>query len=220
MLFATASELLDRRRTARAALFLTILVSLFTLAVAQDQIIRIARISLVEGEVSYQRAADSNKEWFDATPNLPINERDQLYSGPSGRAEIQLSGRNLVRIDRNTNLRFTQFNTATTQFAVPVGTATFRVDSLDRRQFQIVDANDAGKDDPVYFEVDTPIVAVTFLKEGSYRINVQDDGSTEVIVRRGQAEVYNQEIGSVTVKQGRRIVIDGRDANYFQIARL
>ncbi len=220
MLFATASGLLDRRRPARVAMFVTFLVSFFTLAMGQEQIIRIARISLVEGEVSYQRAGDSNKDWSDATPNLPINERDQIYSGPSGRAEIQLSGRNLVRMDSNTNLRFTQFNTGTTQFALPVGTATFRVDSLDRRQFQIVDANDAGKDDPVYFEVDTPIVAITFLKEGSYRINVRDDGSTEVIVRRGQAEVYNQEIGTVAVKQGRRILIDGRDANYFQIARL
>lgn len=224
MLFATASELFVSRRPMRAAILLTLLVSAFSLALGQDQAIRIARISLVEGEVSYQRSPeqskDQNKDWFDASLNLPLNERDQLYSGPTGRAEVQLSGRNLIRVDRNTNLRFTQYNTGTVQFALPVGTATFRVDSLDRRQFNIVDANDAGKDDPVYFEVDTPIVAVTFLKEGSYRINVNDDGSTEVIVRRGQAEVYNKEIGTVAVKQGRRILIDGRDANYFQIARL
>jgi len=219
MLFATASELLVRRPI-RAAIVFTILVSLASLAIGQSQIFRIARISLIEGEVSYQRAGDSNKDWTDATLNLPLNERDQLYSGPGGRAEIQLSGRNLVRFDHNTNLRFTQFNTGTIQFALPVGTASFKVDSLDRRQFNVVDANDAGKDDPVYFEVDTPIIAITFVKEGNYRINVRDDGTTEVIVRRGQAEVYNQEIGSVTVKQGRRIVIDGRDVNYFQIARL
>ncbi|MGH9800415.1 MAG: DUF6600 domain-containing protein, partial [Blastocatellia bacterium] len=234
MLFATASKLLanlfanffvGRRRRVRAALLLSLLISIFTLAVAQDQIGRIARISLIEGEVSYQRVGDAQKDsaqkdWYDASLNLPLNERDQLYSGPVGRAEIQLSGRNLVRIDRNSNLRFSQFNTGTIQFALPVGTATFRVDSLDRRQFNVVDANDIGKDDPVYFEVDTPIVAVTFLKEGNYRINVRDDGTTEVIVRRGQAEVYHKDIGAVTVKQGRRILIDGRDANFFQIARM
>jgi hypothetical protein len=222
-LFATASELLAHRRV-RAALLLTlpiaVLLLLAPLAIAQSPIVRIARISLLDGEVSYQRAGDSNKDWTDATLNMPLDERDQLYSGPTGRVEIQMSGRNLVRIDRNTNLRFSQFNTGTIQFALPVGTATFRVDSLDRRQFNVVDANDAGKDDPVYFEVDTPIVAVTFMKEGNYRLNVRDDGTTEVIVRRGQAEVYSQEIGSITVKQGRRIVIDGRDVNYFQIARL
>lgn len=222
MLFATASELRARRRlyTAQLFVFLCLLVSLAPLTKAQSPIFRIARISLLEGDVSYQRAGDSNKDWTDATLNMPLNERDQIYSGPTGRVEVQLSGRNLVRIDRNTNLRFSQFNTGTVQFALPVGTATFRVDSLDRRQFNVVDANDAGKDDPVYFEVDTPIVAITFVKEGNYRLNVRDDGTTEVIVRRGEAEVYNREIGSVVVKQGRRIVIDGRDVNYFQIARL
>jgi hypothetical protein len=221
-LFATASGLLARRWV-RAALLLPALLLLAPITPhvnAQSPISRIARISLIEGEVSYQRAGDSNKDWTEATLNMPLNERDQLYSGQTGRAEIQLSGRNLVRFDRNTNLRFTQFNTGTLQFALPIGTATFRVDSLDRRQFNVVDANDAGKDDPVYFEVDTPIVAVTFVKEGSYRLNVREDGTTEVIVRRGQAEVYNQEIGTITVKQGRRIVVDGHDVNYFQIARL
>ncbi|MFN0110683.1 MAG: DUF6600 domain-containing protein [Blastocatellia bacterium] len=219
MLFGTASELLVDRRRMRAAILFTILCSLFTLAIAQDQIVRIARISLIEGEVSHQRVDDGQK-WYDASLNMPLNERDQIYSSPGGRAEIQLSGRNLVRVDRNTNLRFSQFNTGTIQFALPVGTATFRVDSLDRRQFNVVDANDLGNNDPVYFEVDTPIVAVTFLKEGNYRINVRDDGTTEVIVRRGQAEVYNKQTGTVTVKQGRRITIDGNDADFFQIARL
>ncbi|MBP6821982.1 MAG: FecR domain-containing protein [Acidobacteria bacterium] len=224
MLFATASTLLIGRRRMQAAILFTILCSFFTLVLAQDQIGRIARISLIEGEVSYQRVEDAQKNqkenWYDASLNLPLNERDQIYSGPGGRAEIQLSGRNLVRLDRNTNLRFSQFNTGTIQFALPVGTATFRVDSLDRRQFNVVDANDIAKDDPVYFEVDTPIVAVTFLKEGNYRINVRDDGTTEVIVRRGQAEVYNKQTGTVTVKQGRRITVDGHDADFFQIARL
>lgn len=219
MLFATASELLVARHRVRAIFLLGFLVSIFTLAIAQDQIGRIARISLIEGEVSYQRLGDG-QSWYDASQNLPLNERDQLYSGPNGRAEVQLSGRNLVRLDRNTNLRFSQFNTGTIQFALPVGTATFRVDSLDRRQFNVVDANDLGNNDPVYFEVDTPIVAVTFLKEGNYRVNVRDDGTTEVIVRRGQAEVYNKQTGTVTVKQGRRIIIDGRDADFFQILRL
>jgi hypothetical protein len=189
------------------------------MALADGRVFRVARVSLIEGEVSYQRANDSKKDWFDATLNLPLDESDQLYSGPDGRAEIQLSGRNIVRIDRNTNLRFTQFNTGTVQIALPVGTAYFRIDSLDKRQFHVVDANDPAINDPVYFEVDTPTVAVTFVKEGNYRVNVRDDGTTEVIVRQGQAEVYNQEIGAVVVKKGRRIVVEGRD-NFYQIARL
>lgn len=199
-IFAQAPGALTRRakRIATVTLFL---LALSALALADGRTFRVARISLIEGEVSYQRANDSKKDWFDATLNLPLDESDQLYSGPDGRAEIQLSGRNIVRIDRDTNLRFTQFNTGTVQMALPIGVAYFRVDSLDKRQFDVVDANDLGANDPVYFEVDTPTVAVTFAKEGIYRINVRDDGSTEVIVRQGQAEVYSQEIGAVVVKK-------------------
>lgn len=217
-IFAQAPGALTRRakRIATVTLFL---LALSALALADGRTFRVARISLIEGEVSYQRANDSKKDWFDATLNLPLDESDQLYSGPDGRAEIQLSGRNIVRIDRDTNLRFTQFNTGTVQMALPIGVAYFRVDSLDKRQFDVVDANDLGANDPVYFEVDTPTVAVTFAKEGIYRINVRDDGSTEVIVRQGQAEVYSQEIGAVVVKKGRRIIVEGHDDNY-QITRL
>ncbi len=219
MIFSKFTGSLPRHRSRRLATIALLVTALCSLALADGRIFRVARISLIEGEVSYQRANDSKTDWFDATLNLPLDESDQLYSGPDGRAEIQLSGRNIVRIDRNTNLRFTQFNTGTVQFALPIGVAYFRVDSLDKRQFQVVDANDPGANDPVYFEVDTPTVAVTFVKEGNYRINVRDDGTTEVIVRRGQAEVYNQEIGTVIVKKGRRLIIEGRD-DFYQITKL
>jgi uncharacterized protein DUF6600 len=217
---------LSRRRVhtaGPAATAVLFLVALCSLALADDPVFRVARISLVEGEVSHQRSnssgssgssGDSGKDWFDATLNLPLEENDQLYSGSDGKAEIQLSGRNVVRISRETNLRFTQFNAGAIQMALPIGSAYFRIDSLDKRQFDVVDANDAGINDPVYFEVDTPTVAVTLVKEGVYRINVDEDGSTEVIVRKGQAEVYGQEIGTVVVKKGKRVIVEGREDLY------
>jgi FecR protein len=218
-IFQKAPGMFSRRRAQRIATAVLFLVALFSLAMADDPIFRVARISLVEGEVSFQRANDSRKDWFDATLNLPLEENDQLYSASDGRAEIQLSGRNTVRIDHDTNLRFSQFNTGVIQMSLPIGSAYFRIDSLSKHQFQVVDANDTGANDPVYFEIDTPTVAVTFVKEGVYRINVRDDGSTEVIVRQGQAEVYNQEIGTVVVKKGRRIIVEGRD-DYYRVLGL
>jgi len=197
-----------------AATAVLFLVALCSLALADDPIFRVARISLVEGEVSYRRANESEKDWFDATLNLPLEENDQLYSGSDGRAEIQLSGRNVVRISRDTNLRFTQFSPGAIQMALPIGSAYFRIESLDKRQFEVVDANDAGINDPVYFEVDTPTVAVTFVKEGVYRINVDENGSTEVIVRQGQAEVYGEGIGTIVVNKGKRVEVEGREDHY------
>src|SRR5690349_19643713 len=88
-LFATASELLARRLVHAAFLLpaLLLLALVAPQANTQSPILRVARISLIEGEVSYQRAGDSNKDWTDATLNMPLNERDQLYSGQTGRAE-------------------------------------------------------------------------------------------------------------------------------------
>lgn len=185
---------------------------------AQDRPLRVARVSLIEGEVSSKRADDPNNDWSDAALNLPLSENDQLYSGSNGRAETQLGGQNLIRINQDTNLRFVKLTSDTLQLSLPIGVATFRIHSLDRRQFDLVDARDTKANDPVYFEVDTPTVAVTFVKEGLYRINVLENGATEVIVRNGQAEIYNQEIGTIIVKGGRRAVIE--DQGYYQILKL
>ncbi|HEU0175294.1 MAG TPA: DUF6600 domain-containing protein, partial [Blastocatellia bacterium] len=219
-LFHKAPGKFPRRRVQSAGPVATaalLLVTFCSLALADDPIFHVARISLVEGEVSYQQSkdsGDSGKDWFDATLNLPLEENDQLYSGSDGRAEIQLSGHNVVRIDHDTNLRFTQFSPGAIQMALPIGSAYFRIDSLDKRKFDVVDANDPGINDPVYFEIDTPTVAITFVKEGVYRINVREDGSTEVIVRQGEAEVYNQGIGTVVVKKDRRVVVEDHDDLY------
>lgn len=181
----------------------------------------VARVSLLAGEVSYQRASDSVNDWFDATINLPLEESDQLYSGPSGRVELELGGRNLVRIAAESNLRFTRFSVRQFQLALPVGTATFRVETLDRRQFEVVDLEALNNDqplefeplefEPLEFEIDTPVAAITLLKTGIYRINVAADGTTELIVRRGEAEVYQGEIGKITVREGRRVRIQAND---------
>lgn len=176
----------------------------------------VARVRLLAGEVSYQRASDSVNDWFDATINLPLEESDQLYSGSSGRVELELGGRNLVRIAEESNLRFTRFSLRQFQFALPVGTATFRVETLDRRQFEVVDPEEINNDqslefEPLEFEVDTPAAAITILKTGIYRINVAADGTTELIVRRGEAEVYQAEIGRITVREERRVRIQAND---------
>ena len=197
-----------------------LLLSLFALALADTPIVRMARISLIEGEVSYRRANQDDKAWYDASTNTPLGENDQVYTGQRGRAEIQLTGRNIVRLDSETSFKISQFTTAITQIGLPLGTATFRVDSLDRRQFDIIDASDSSRDDALYFEVNTPTVSVTLLKTGDYRLSVREDGLTELIVRSGEAEVYNQELGTIVVKKGRRIVIEGDGLGYYQISKL
>ncbi len=204
----------------RFVVTISLLLSLFALALADTPIIRMARLSLIEGEVSYRRANQDDKAWYDASTNTPLGENDQVFTGPQGRAEIQLTGRNIVRLDFDTSFKISQFTTAITQIGLPLGNATFRIDSLDRRQFDIVDAKDSSREEPLYFEVNTPTVSVTLLKTGDYRINVQENGATEILVRSGEAEVYSQELGTIVVKKGRRIVIEGDGLGYHQTAKL
>lgn len=200
---------------------LALCLMLMTITVsAQERAIRVARVSLVEGDVNFQRSQDKRDEWFEATPNLPLDENDQVYTSSNGRTEIQLTGGNVVRLTRDTNLKITQFNNATMQFALSIGTATFRIGNLDKRKLQTVDASQADNDQPIYFEVDSPVVAMTLLREGTYRINVADDGTTELIVRRGAAEIFNKELGTISVKEGRRIIVEGTDSSLYQVRKL
>jgi hypothetical protein len=212
---------MNRCHSPRLLLLIAILSATCSLA-AQDKNDRnvwMGRFSAVEGEVSYRRAADAEQYWFDAAVNTPLGENDQVFTSRAGRAEIQLTGRNIVRLDCDTSFKITQFTTDLTQVSLQLGTATFRVDSLDRRQFQLVDARDLANNDPLYFEINTPTVAVTLVKEGVYRVTVREDGTTEVVTQRGEAEVYNRELGTIALRQGRRIVVEGDDPSYYQIAR-
>ena len=53
----------------------------------------------VEGEVNYQRSTDEKDKWYEGTTNLPLDVLDQIFTGGDGRAEIQLTASNVVRID-------------------------------------------------------------------------------------------------------------------------
>ena len=200
-------------------LLIVLLITLLMMtgsAPAQERNPQVARISLLAGEVSHQRTSDAKGDWYDATINLPLEESDRLVTGDKGRVEIQLSGRNLIRLDHNASLGFTRFNGALAQFAQSSGNASYRIDSLDRRQFQVVALEDVAKTEPLTFEIDTPVAAITLLSEGIYRVDVAADGTTVVTVWRGRAEVFREEIGTLKVGDGRRIVISGRDPNEYQ----
>ena len=203
----------------RLLLTITLFASLGLVSFAQAPMTRIARISLIEGQVSYLRDKDTNN-WFDAAMNTPLGEKDQVFTGARGRTEIQLTGRNVVRLDSETSFKISQFTTAVTQVALPIGNATIRIESLDRRQFDTVDVRDSNSDDPLYFEVNTPTVAITLLKTGTYRINVREDGTTEINIRSGEAEIYNQEIGTMLLKKGRSIQIEGNDVSNYRLAKV
>jgi len=89
------------------------------------------------------------------------------------------------------------------QIQVGVGTITFRV--LRPGQAQT--------------EVDTPNVAIHPLRQGVYRVTVREDGSSEITVRSGEAEIYSAS-GSEKLVAGQTMNARGSAADTeFQIVQ-
>ncbi len=137
----------------------------------------VARISVLNGDVSVRRG-DSG-DVVAAALNGPVMADDRLLTSSTGRAEVQLDSSNMLRIGPNSEVRFTGMDVKSFQMQVAVGTVTFR--TLRPSQAQV--------------EVDTPSVAVRPLRPGAYRVTVHEDGTSEITVRSGEAEIDSQRGG-------------------------
>jgi len=134
----------------------------------------VARISILNGDVSVRRG-DSG-DVVAAVVNNPIMADDRVLTGASARAEVQLDFGNVVRIAPNSEVRFVGMDMKSFQLQVATGSVTFRV--LRPSQAQA--------------EVDTPSVAMHPLRQGAYRVTVNEDGTSQITVRSGEAEIYSQ----------------------------
>jgi FecR protein len=137
----------------------------------------VARISILNGDVSVRRG-DSG-DVVAAALNAPLMTDDRLLTGSAGRAEVEFDSSNMIRIGANSEVRFAAMDVKSFQIQVAAGTVTFR--TLRPSQTLV--------------EVDTPSVAVRPLRPGAYRVTVREDGSSEITVRSGEAEVDSQKGG-------------------------
>jgi hypothetical protein len=157
----------------------------------------VARISYIQGPVSYGRGDDPD-DWDPALVNVPFTLGDRIYSSADGRAELQLPGGNFVRIGRRSYLNALTLTYDTKQFYLGNGAAIVNIRRLDPDEI---------------FEIDTPNMAVTFDTPGTYRVEVDDDGNTRVVVRRGTAVVAANG-RQVTVEQAEIRVYDTDSPQY------
>ena len=132
---------------------------------------RAARLSYLSGTVSFQPG--SVDDWVPATLNRPLTTGDRLWTEEGARAEVNL-GSAAMRIDGRTNFSFINLDDRTAQVQLSLGHLSVRVRSL--------------ADDEVV-EVDTPEAAISLLRPGEYRFDVDEQGATTIVsVRSGQAE--------------------------------
>jgi hypothetical protein len=154
---------------------------------------RVARLSYLQGSVSFQPAGQS--DWVDAVPNRPITLGDQLWVDNNSRAELEL-GSAVIDVGSDTGISFLNLDDNTIQVQLSSGVINVRVRRL-------------GRDDD--FEIDTPNQAFTIEDAGRYRIEASEDGTyTVVSVRDGEGQSTGN--GSTyTVHAGQRVTFDGTD---------
>jgi hypothetical protein len=165
---------------------------------------RVARISLLRGDVSLQRAGSS--DWEQATINLPLVEGDWLATARDARLEIQIDARNFVRVGENSFLQVVTLRDEGIALSLAEGTAMLRLARFDH--------------DREYFEIDAPKTTIAAEKRGLYRLDVGRDGSVRVTVRDdGRACIYSETSG-FTLRDGRsaELFYDGSEAGDWELS--
>ncbi len=141
-------------------------------APAQDPPSRVARLNLIQGQVSFEPA--SVNEWTAATLNYPVTIGDHLYADDQSRAELHIAT-TAVRLGSRSGLSFLNLDDRLVQIRLDTGALIVRVKYLE--------GDDA-------YEIDTAQGAITLLRPGEYRIDTDPDrNATMVTVRSGDAAV-------------------------------
>ncbi len=149
---------------------------------------RAARLSYLSGTVSFQPG--SVDDWVAAELNRPMTTGDRLWTEDGSRAEVHL-GSTVVRLDGRTNFSFINLDDRTAQMQLSAGVISVRVRHL--------------ADDEVV-EIDTPQAALSLLRPGEYRVEVNEQGDTTLAsVRSGQAEATSGQAFTIYPRQQVRI---------------
>jgi hypothetical protein len=156
-------------------------LSVHAVRAAQDDDYRYAYLSHVEGEVSLQRASESEPE--SGTLNVPILPGDRLWTRAGSRAEIRFGSGLVVRLSEGAKLDFVALDSETI-LRLWSGSAILKV-----------------PESPAALRVDSPAGSIRPTREGSYRIDVEDGDAVTLSVDRGSAELTGSQ-GTVSVQSG------------------
>lgn len=159
----------------------------------------VARASFIRGDVTMQRG-DSNDN-AKVTLNTPLVPGDAIFTGDKSRAEVELDYANVLRLAAQTQVKIANLSRNQIQIQVGQGYASYSV----------YKGNEAN------VEIDSPNVSVRLLQPGRYRVQVNSDYETDVIVREGEAEVSTPQ-GSKTIKEGEVITVRGTDNPEYKVA--
>ncbi|MCI4444472.1 MAG: hypothetical protein JHC32_00410 [Candidatus Aminicenantes bacterium] len=155
----------------------------------------VARVSFLQGKGFIQRAADLGYE--DAVINDPVAEGDRLGTA-DGRLEIQFGRLNYLRLDNDTKLDILNLpkkDSELTRFRVWSGHVYIIVNSLNKEK---------------NIEIHTPDSSFYILEKGIYRIDVEENKGTEILVFKGLAEAAGEQDSYLVKAEQRLEMAEGR----------
>jgi len=155
---------------------------------AVDPPSRVARLSLLQGAVSFVPAGEN--DWIQAQANRPLITGDKLWTDRGARAELQI-GPAAIRVDGQSSFNFLNLDDRTAQVELTQGTLNIRV----RRLYE-------GQN----YEIDTPTLAFVVNRVGEYRIDVAPDGrGTIVTAFRGGGDAYGEGGARFRIEEGQSV---------------
>ncbi len=183
---------------------LSLLAGMFLLApagFADAADARVARVSYVVGDVSYQRGDDEG--WNGLRVNTPLVTGDSFYAPEGGRAEVVLGNGVVVRVDGGTQLDLVNNTRDIAQLGLTSGILDIRGRSF-ARGFTL--------------EVDTPSAAVTILEPGRYRVEVGDRVTTYSVERGGMSLAIGGQ--QLDVREGESLELEDTEPPSYGYGRL
>ena len=154
---------------------------------------RVARLSYSQGSVSFEPAG--TEDWWDAMLNRPITTGDRLWIDKGAHAELDI-GTAAIRLSGQTGFSFLDLTDSVVQIQLTEGVIS-------------VHLRDLGDDET--FEIDAPNLALSLLRPGDYRVEVNEAGDTTIVsVRSGQGEVTGGG-QAFTVRSDQRAAFIGTD---------
>ncbi|HEX4771222.1 MAG TPA: DUF6600 domain-containing protein [Bryobacteraceae bacterium] len=150
----------------------------------------VARLSVADGEVNIQRGDGTGL--VAAAINAPLVAQDHVQTAADGRAEIEFDYGNVARVAANTEVGFGDLEYRRYQLQLSAGSIVYRL--LRNSGAQV--------------EIDTPSIGIRPLQPGDYRVSVFADGSTQITVRGGAADVLSPR-GSQSLGPGQSLLVRG-----------
>ena len=151
--------------------------------------------TLIQG-AGYGEAAERAQ----AEINQPVLAGDRLWVAPGSRAEVLLSDRNLLRLDGESEAAFESL-----AFSPESGDRVTTLRLLRGNAQLVVTADSLGDQLPRF---DTPNATIYPQDFGVYRVTTDGGDWTEVVVRRGRAEVVTGP-EALTVSADQRALVEG-----------